>query len=110
MSYMPKRIEQLTDLEQFELMVAAYPEKFESREEAGDDLWDEVMELFEETICDQELVLDLLSRMIYLSMPMGSPLTGRAFHVLGKPELVADGTVRMMSAVSREFVVKAVAA
>lgn len=104
MSYMPKRIQQLSDLEQFELMVAAYPEKYEVREEAGEDIWDEVMEEFEETICDQEKVLDLLSRIVYLSMPMGSPLTGKAFHVLGKTSLLPDGSVGMMSAVSREFI------
>ncbi|MDY7559922.1 hypothetical protein QN366_05030 [Pseudomonas sp. CCC3.2] len=107
MSYMPKRIQQLSDLEQFELMVAAYPEKYEAREKAGDDIWDEVMEAFEETICDQEMVLGLLSRVVYLSMPMGSPLTGKAFHTLGKASLAPDGSIRMMSAVSREFIAPA---
>ncbi len=103
MGYMPKNIKQLDDLEQFELIVAAYPEKFEAREEAGEDLWDEVIEFFEETICDQEMVLDLLSRIVYLSMPMGSPLSGKAFHTLGKTQLLGDGSIGMMSAVSREF-------
>ncbi|MBP5968692.1 hypothetical protein [Pseudomonas iridis] len=103
MGYMPKTIKQLDDLEQFELIVAAYPEKFEAREEAGEDLWNEVMEFFEETTNDPEMILDLLSRIVYLSMPIGSPLSGKAFHVLGKTSILADGSVGMMSAVSREY-------
>jgi hypothetical protein len=106
MSHIPKNFKLLDDLEQYDLMIAAYPEKFGGREEAGDDLWDEVIEFFEEVTCDQEMVLDLLSRLIYLTMPMGSPLSGRVSHVLGIPAILKDGSMGMMAAVSREMVLK----
>jgi hypothetical protein len=102
MSSIPKNFKLLDDLEQYELMVAAYPEKYAEREE-DNDLWDEVADHFEEVTNDPEAVNELLSRLIYLTMPMGSPLTGRASHVLGTPKLLADGSVGMMSAVSRPF-------
>jgi hypothetical protein len=98
----PKNFKLLDDLEQYELMVAAFPEKYADREE-DNDLWDEVIEHFEEVICEPEAVNELLSRIVYLTMPMGSPLTGRAAHVLGTTKLLADGSVSMMSAVSRPF-------
>lgn len=106
MSHIPKNFKPLDDLEQYELMIAAYPEKFGGREEAGDDLWDEVMEHFEDVTNDSEQVNDLLSRMIYLTMPMGSPLSGRVNHVLGIPAILKDGSIGMMAAVSREMVLK----
>jgi hypothetical protein len=102
MSSIPKNFKLLDDLEQYELMVAAFPEKYADREEEND-LWDEVADHFEEVANDPEAVNELLSRIIYLTMPMGSPLTGRASHVLGTPKLLADGSVGMMSAVSRPF-------
>lgn len=105
MSHIPQNFKLLDDLEQYELMVAAYPEKFGDREE-DNDLWDEVIEFFEEVTCDQEMVLDLLSRLIYLTMPMGSPLSGRVCHVLGVPAILKDGSIGMMSAVSREVAIK----
>lgn len=109
MSHIPANFKLLDDLEQYELMIAAYPEIFGGREEAGDDLWDEVIEYFEEVINDGEQVIDLLSRIIYLAMPMGSPLSGRVSHVLGVPAILKDGSIGMMSAVSREMVIKPVA-
>ncbi|MBF8773929.1 hypothetical protein [Pseudomonas fulva] len=104
MSSIPKNFKLLDDLEQYELMVAAYPEKYAKRDEAGDDLWDEVAEHFEEVTNDPEAVNELLSRIVYLTMPMGSPLTGRASHALGTPKLLKDGSVGMLSAVSRPFI------
>ena len=106
MSHIPTNFKLLDDLEQYELTVAAYPEKFGVREE-DNDLWDEVIEFFEETIADPDQVLDLLSRLIYLTMPMGSPLSGRVCHVLGVPEILKDGSIGMMSAVSRSVAIKA---
>lgn len=110
MSHIPANFKLLDDLEQYELMVAAYPEKFGGREEAGDDLWDEAIEHFEEVTSDSEQVIELLSRIIYLTMPMGSPLSGRMHHVLGVPAILKDGSIGMMSAVSREIVIKSVKA
>lgn len=99
---MPAKIQQLTELEQYELMVAAYPEKFAKREEEGeDDLWDEVMEYWEEVTNDPELVADLIARLAYLTMPMGSALTGIRRHVLGVPSL-HNGSVNMTAAVTRD--------
>lgn len=102
MSSIPKNFQLLDDLEQYELMIAAYPEKYAERDE-DNELWDEVAEHFEEVASDPEQVNELLSRIVYLTMPMGSPLTGRASHVLGTPKLLKDGSVGMMSAVSRPF-------
>lgn len=104
MSHIPTNLKLLDELEQYELMVAAYPDKFGGREESGDDLWDEVMEHFEEVTNDPDAVLDLLSRMIYLAMPMGSPLSGRRRHALGVPKFLAGGAIGMMAAVSRDMV------
>lgn len=98
----PKKFKLLDDLEQYELIVAAYPEKYADREE-DNDLWDEVIEHFEEVISEPEAVNELLSRIVYLTMPMGSALTGQAYHVLGTTKLLPDGTVGMASAVSRAF-------
>lgn len=107
MSYMPQRIPQLTDLEQFDLMVAAYPERgFAEREnEGGDDLWDEMMELWEEVTNDPEQAADLIARLVYLTMPMGSPLTQQTRHALGVPSLNTTGTsVLMTTVVTRDTV------
>lgn len=101
MSHMPAKIQQLTDLEQFELMVAAYPEKFAKREEDGDDIWDEVIEHWEEVTGDPEQAADLVARLVYLTMPMASALSGNHRHVLGVPTL-HQGSVNMTVAVSRD--------
>lgn len=104
MSYMPKKIQALTDLEQFDLLVAAFPDRnLPAREDAGEDLWDEVMDLWEEITNDPEQVADLIARLVYLTMPLRSSLMGANRHALGVPSL-HNGNVIMSAVVQRETV------
>jgi hypothetical protein len=94
----------LEDLELFELMVAAYPEKFAAREEKGDDIWDEVME-FADDLCaemDQDALCALIGRIVMLTMPMQAGITGEGRHALGAIE-IREGKALMTAAVSRPF-------
>lgn len=91
----------LDDLELYELIVAAYPEKFGGRDEAGDDLWDEVMDFVDE-LCgemDEHSLRGLLGRLVMLSMPMRG-ISGELSHVLGTVE-IANETANMTAAVRR---------
>jgi hypothetical protein len=91
----------LTDLELYELMVAAYPEKFADREENGDDLWDEIME-FVDDMCgemDEQALRALLGRIVLLSMPMRG-MNGDLSHALGVVEINGENA-SMMAAVKR---------
>lgn len=101
----------ISDLELFELIVAMYPEKFAAREEAGDDLWDEVMEFVEddlvgELLCSEEGLRELLGRVVLLTMPMASAITGQARHCLGAIE-IRNGQAHMNAAVTRDVVIEA---
>lgn len=101
----------ITDLELFELVVAAYPEKFEAREEAGDDLWDEVNEFAENDLCgdllqDEQGLREFLGRILLLTHPVGSPLTGRLFHALGKVEIRNDA-ITMLGGAKAEIKLEA---
>ena len=87
----------LDDLEMFELLQAAYPEKFPDDE---DETW-EAAQNFADEISGWEEIADLLGRVTMLTMPMGSPLTGAAAHCLGKVT-INDGKVNMLAAVRRE--------
>ena len=95
---MSKRKHQpLDDLEMFELMQAAYPEKFQ-----GDD--DETFEAandFADELQGWEDIADLLGRVAMLTMPMESGLTKRLSHCLGKVS-VNDGSATMMAVVRRD--------
>ncbi|KSQ02024.1 hypothetical protein APB72_27090 [Pseudomonas aeruginosa] len=100
----------ISDLELFELIVAMYPEKFAAREEAGDDLWDEVMEFVEddlvgELLCSEEGLRELLGRVVLLTMPMASAITGQARHCLGPIE-IRNGQAYMTAAVTRDVVLE----
>lgn len=102
-----KNAKPITDLELFEVIVAAYPERFEAREEAGDDLWDEVMEFVEddlvgELLCSEEGLRQLLGRILLLTNPLHSPLSGKLFHTLGKVDF-RNGAVRMTSCAKAEI-------
>lgn len=101
MSHMPAKIEQLDDLEQYELMVAAYPEKFGGREE-DDELWDDVMAHWGDVTDDAEQVADLIARLVYLTMPMSSALTSTHRHVLGVPSM-HNGSVLMTAVITRDI-------
>lgn len=94
----------LSDLELFELIVAAYPEKFKEAEARGDDIWDEVIE-FADDLCaemDQDALCRLLGRIVMLTMPMQSGITGEGRHALGTIE-VREGNALMTAAVTRPF-------
>lgn len=102
-----KNAKPITDLELFEIIVAAYPERFEAREEAGDDLWDEVMEFVEddlvgEVLCSEEGLRQLLGRILLLTNPLHSPLSGKLFHALGKVE-IRNGAIYMLGGAKAEI-------
>ena len=91
----------LTDLEMFELLQAAYPEKF-----IGDDdeTWEAAQD-FAANIEGWEDVADLLGRVVMLTIPMESALTKRMSHCLGKV-IIEDNQAFMCAAVRRDMVAK----
>lgn len=102
--------QRITDLELFDVIVAAYPEKFEARDEAGEDLWEEVNEFIEEELCcdllgDESGLRKFLGRILLLTHPVGSPLTGKMFHALGKVEIHNDA-VTMLGRAKSEIKLK----
>ncbi|MFG1487660.1 hypothetical protein ABMA58_00250 [Oceanospirillum sp. HFRX-1_2] len=99
MSTLPKNITPASDLELYEVIVAAYPDKF--NENGDKDIWDDVMEFVEEEIGDTEAIMELIGRMAYLTNPMQSAITGKARHCIG-PVTIADGKVHMMAAIKRD--------
>ncbi|NPZ19493.1 3'-5' exonuclease [Pseudomonas aeruginosa] len=97
--------EALSDLELFELIVAAYPEKFAEREEAGEDIWDEVQEFIENELIADELATEFglrqfLARIVMLSHPVQSPFSGEYRHALGQLDIRGDH-VQMTAAAHR---------
>lgn len=86
------------DLELYELIVAAYPDKFQ---EGDDDIWDEVMEFAEEKFGDLENLCDLLGRLVLLASPMVSAISNEVVHCLGQVA-IKDGQAQMISAISRK--------
>ncbi|GAA4652358.1 hypothetical protein GCM10023116_46420 [Kistimonas scapharcae] len=90
----------IDDLELYELIVAAYPEKFDANSE--DDIWDEVLEWAEEEFCDIDALSRLLGRLLYLTSPMQSAISGEYVHCLGKVD-IKDGQANMVAAVSRRI-------
>lgn len=93
----------LTDLELYEVIVAAYPEKFGERDELGEDLWDEVMEFIRDELGDEDILCQILGRVVMLTMPSSSSFNKLPRHVLGVVE-IKDGTAHMTAAVSRDVV------
>jgi uncharacterized protein with von Willebrand factor type A (vWA) domain len=87
----------LDDLEMFELLRAAYPEKFTDDE---NETW-EAAQQFADEISGWEDVADLLGRVVMLTMPMESGMTKRLSHCLGTI-IIKDGSAQMMSAVRRD--------
>jgi len=87
----------LDELEMFELLQAAYPEKFPDDE----DETFEAAQQFAEEIQGWEAVADLLGRVAMLTMPMEGGLTKRLSHCLGRVTL-HDGQARMIAAVRRD--------
>ena len=91
------KIKPLDDLEMFELLQAAYPEKFPDDD---DKTWEAAQE-FADEISGWEGVSDLLGRVAMLTMPMESGMTKRLSHCLGKIE-IANGKAHMIAAVRRD--------
>jgi hypothetical protein len=87
----------LDDLEMFELLQAAYPEKFPGDD---DDTW-EAAQQFADEIAGWEDVADLLGRVVMLTMPMSSGITKRLSHCLGRVT-INEGAAHMMAAVQRD--------
>jgi hypothetical protein len=87
----------LDDLEMFELLRAAYPEKFRDDE---DETW-EAAQQFADELSGWEDVADLLGRVVMLTMPMESGLTKRLSHCLGAVT-IKEGSAQMMAAVRRD--------
>lgn len=87
------------ELEIYELMLAAYPDRFQ---EGDDDIWDEVMEFAENQFGDLDVFGDLLGRLVLLTHPMVSALGPKEVtHCLGKIA-IADDNVHMIAAIQRK--------
>lgn len=86
----------LDDLEIVELLWAAYPERF--KDESNED-WDAALQLADEINGFDELA-DLLGRVVMLTMPSTSIITGTAMHALGKIEISGNQAI-MTAAVKR---------
>lgn len=89
----------LDDLEMFELLRAAYPEKFTDDE---NETWERAME-FAEELAGWDDITDLLGRVVMLTMPMNSGLTERLSHCLGTVT-IKENSAQMMAAVRRDAV------
>lgn len=97
-----KNARPVSDLELYELIIAAYPDKFD--ENSSEDIWDEVMEFVEEQFGDLENISELLGRVVMLTSPLGSAISGELHHCLGKVE-IKDGQAFMTAAVKRRVAV-----
>ena len=89
----------LEELELYELLAAAYPEKFSGDDSESDFL--AAME-FAASMWGEADICDLLGRVVMLAMPMTSPLTGEIYHALGKIT-IADHRVNMVAIVKRRL-------
>lgn len=90
------KFQPLDELEMFDVLQAAYPEKFS---DDNDETWDAALD-FADNLQGFDNLAELLGRVVMLTMPMHSELSGLNSHCLGKVE-VADGQVRMMAVVRR---------
>ena len=88
----------LDDLEMFELLQLAYPDRFPDDE---NETWDDAME-FAGEFGSFEHLADLLGRVAMLTMPMQSGLTKRPSHCLGQVVII-NGQATMVAAVRRDF-------
>lgn len=93
-----------SDLELYELLVAAYPDKF--NEDGPDDIWDDVMEFAEELVScgDVDALSELMGRVVMLASPMQGMIAGESRHSLGKIKIQGNKAF-MTAAISRSVVV-----
>ena len=87
----------LDDLEMFELLRAAYPEKFTDEE---NETWDAAQQ-FSDELSGWDEIADLLGRVVMLTMPMESGFTKRLSHCLGVVN-ISGGSAQMIAAVRRD--------
>lgn len=92
------KYKRLDELEMFELLQAAYPEKFAGED---DDTY-EAAQIFADGLSGWEDISELLGRIVMLTMPMQSPLTNTWAHCLGKV-VIHDGKANMIAAVQRKL-------
>ena len=95
----------LTDLELFNVITAAYPEKFpdDRADDDGDNNFYSTID-FAGDISGVDGISDLLGRVILLTMPAYSPLNGKHYHSLGTVT-VKDGNVDMCALVKRKVLI-----
>lgn len=96
-----KKIIPLDDLEMFELLQAAYPEKFADE---SNETW-EAAQQFADDISGFDAIADLLGRVATLTMPMKSGITDKYCHCLGRIEIVT-GKACMTAVVMRPLIVE----
>ena len=87
------------ELEIYETIVAMYPEKF-TDEDDGDDQWNAVFEFIENELCDIDVLADMLGRIVMLTNPVQSSMTGLFSHVIGRVDIKSD-EVLMISTIRR---------
>lgn len=90
----------LDDLEMYELLMLAYPEKFEPIDDEEEAF--EFAQELADNLSGWEEISDLLGRIVMLSQPMGGALSGALQHCLGDVK-VKDGQILMMAAVKRDI-------
>lgn len=95
-------IHPLSDLEMYELIYAAYPEKFRSIEDE-DECMDAVINYIEDTYGFDDLA-DLLGRVVMMSYPLQSSLSKKHYHTLGTFQLSEDKkNIVIQALVKREY-------
>lgn len=93
-----KNVKPLDDFEMFELLRAAYPDKFTDDE---NETW-EAAQQFADEIAGFDDIADLLGRVAMLTMPMESGITKRLSHCIGTVT-ITDGMAHMIAAVRRDI-------
>ncbi|WP_445364875.1 hypothetical protein ACJJJB_00250 (plasmid) [Microbulbifer sp. ANSA001] len=98
------------ELEIYDIMVAAYPERFAEREAAGEDLWDEVMDFtykkFGNGSSNIGHIAELLGRIVMLTNPLQSAITNTAMHAIGPVTFTSDNQAMMDAVISRKAELK----
>jgi hypothetical protein len=89
----------LTELEMFELLQVAYPGKYP---DDTDEAWESAME-FADNLCGFDELADLLGRIVMLTMPMSTAITGGLVHCLGEVT-ISGGNANMVAAVKRDVI------
>ena len=92
-----KNYRPLDDLEMVELLWAAYPDRFKDE---SNEAWEAALQLSEELDGFDDLA-DLLGRVVMLTIPSASAITGTMMHALGKVE-ISGSNIIMTAAVKRK--------